>query len=107
MAGVEEWHQGRPRQRVTQAGALLATAATVVDVLQARCAGGRTAVRCTLARQQPGAAGCPQRCTTFPQQTAPIVGLAIMVVIMATTRGTLQSDMSTDRITDTGTDRDA
>ena len=40
MAGVEEWHQGRPRQRVAQAWALLATAATVVDVLQAGCARG-------------------------------------------------------------------
>ena len=40
MAGVEEWHQERPRQRVAQAWALLATAATVVDVLHAGCAGG-------------------------------------------------------------------
>ena len=50
MAGVEEWHQGRPRQRVAQAWALSATTATVVDVLQAGCAGGRTAVHPALAR---------------------------------------------------------
>ena len=60
MAGVEEWHQGQPRQGVAEAWALLATAATVVDVLQAGCAGGRTAVHPTLARQQPGTAGGPQ-----------------------------------------------
>ena len=72
---------------------------------RARCAVGRTAVHPALARQQPGMAGCPQGCTTLQHQAAPAVGLAIMVVIMAATRGTLQGNVGTDRIAATGTDQ--
>ena len=65
MAGAEEWRPERQHQRVAQTWALLATAATVVDVLYAGCAVGRTSVNPTPARQQPGTAGFPQSCTTL------------------------------------------
>ena len=105
MAGVEEWRLERQHQTVAQTWALLATAATVVDVLQAGCAVGRTAVNPMPTRQQPGTAGFPRSCTTLRHQAVPAVGLAVMVVIMAAARGAPQSDMGTDRITATGTDQ--
>ena len=108
MADAEAWHPERQHHRVAQPWALLATAAIVVDVLQAGCEVGWTAVNPTRARQQPGTAGFPRCCTTLQHQAVPAVGLAIMVVIMAAARGTLQKEksMGADRITEGGTDQD-
>ena len=84
MASAEEWHPERQYQRV-----------------------GRTAVNPMPARQQPGTAGFPQSCTTLQYQAVPALGLAVMIVIMATARGTLQNKkcMGTDRIAAADTDQ--
>ena len=50
MADAEAWHPERQHRRVAQTWALLATTAIVVDVLQAGCEVGWTAVNPTPAR---------------------------------------------------------
>ena len=108
MADAEAWHLERQHRRVAQTWALLATAATVVDVLQAGCAVGWIAVNPTPARQQPGTAGFPRSCTTLQHRAVPAVGLAVMVVIMAAARRTLQKEkcVGANCITEVCTDQD-
>ena len=108
MANTEAWHPGRQHRRVTRTWALVATAATVIDVLQAGSAVGWKAVDPTLARRQPDTAGYPRCCTTLQHQKVPVVGLAVMVVIMAAARGARQGEqyMSAGRIAKVGTDQD-
>ena len=64
MADAEAWRPEPQHRRVAQTWALLATAATVVDLLQAGCEAGWTAVNPTPARQQASTAGFPRCCTT-------------------------------------------
>ena len=99
MADAEAWHPERQHRRVAQTWALLATAATVVDVLQAGCAVGWTTVNPTPVRQRPA---------TLQHKAVPAVGLAVMVVIVSAARGKLQKEkcIGTDRITEVGTDQD-
>ena len=108
MTGTEAWHPGRQQRRVAQTWALLVTAATVVDVLQAGCTMGRAAVNPTLARQHPGTVGFPRCTTTLQHQTVPAVGLTVMDVIMAAARGARQNEecMGAKRIDEVGADQD-
>ena len=108
MADTEAWHPGRQHRRVTRSWALLAMAATVIDVLQAGSEVGWKAEDPTVARQQPDTAGYPRCCTALQHQTVPTVGLAVKVVIMAAARGARQGEegMGASRIAEVSTDQD-
>ena len=79
MADEEAWHPGHRQRQVARTWALLATAATVIGVLRARCEVGRNAV-------DPTSTGYPHCGTALQYQTVPTTGLAIMVVFVAAAR---------------------
>ena len=92
MADEGAWRSGYKRQQVARTWALLATAATVIGVLRDMYGAGQSAVDSTHTRQQPSMAGYPQCDTALQHQTLPPEGLAIMVVIVAATRGARQDE---------------
>ena len=92
MADEGAWRSGYKQRQVARTWALLATAATVIGVLQARCELGQSTVNPTLTRQQPGMAGYTQCGTALQYQTLPLEGLASMVVIVAAARDARQDE---------------
>ena len=100
MVDEGAWRSGYKRQQVARTWASLATAATVIGVLRDMYGAGQRAVDSTQTRQQPSTAGYPQCDTALQYQLLPLEGLAIMVVIVAATRGARQDEgyVSAERI---------